>query len=89
MLVGVSVVSVAGCAELFPKPHPDATGVVVVSCTAYEPLRPLDECEHRAAEACDGPALELSSNASPGFATRKGQAPDYVNVIARYQCTPR
>ena len=89
MVVGVSVMAVTGCAELFPKPHPDATGVVVVSCMAYAQFHQLEACDQIAVEACDGPALELSSTSSPVFSTGKNQASDQTNVVARYQCTPR
>lgn len=80
-----------GCAEIFPAPRPDATGVVRVGCSAYEPYRQLDACDQRAATACDGPALMLDASYAP--IAPPPNSPSYqvqqVDVSARYQCTAR
>jgi hypothetical protein len=80
-----------GCAELFPHPRPDATGLVNVTCSAYERSGQLQACEQSALDACDGPATLLDASYTPAPFNVKKNAPDseLSSVRARYQCLPR
>lgn len=80
-------VSLSGCADLFAPPRPDASGRVRISCSAYARNGQFEACDRRASEACDGPALMLDSSYNSNPANATTQDPDWVNVIADYQCT--